>query len=456
MKERAERLLLVEDDPGVREQLQWFFDRYAVETAGDRQSALAQVRRIEPKVVVLDLGLPPDPDGIDEGMRALEEILHFAPHTKVIVITGNGDYDSAVRAIGLGAYDFYNKPIEPEILELVIDRAVRLFDLEEANRRLLATQSSMPVTGILGASAPIQAMCRLIERIAPTSVSVLVVGESGTGKELVARALHRLGGHSEGPFVAINCAAIPDTLLESELFGYVRGAFTGAVRDTAGKIEHARNGTLFLDEIGDMPLPLQAKLLRFLQERTIERIGGRHEIEVDTRIVCATNRNLEELMTEGKFRQDLYYRVSEVTIEVPPLRERDGDAVLLARAFLQRYSQEAGAKAKRLSDTAVRAIESYAWPGNVRELENKVRSAVVLSEGSQVQPGDLGLALDEAKGEIRLNLRQLREQVEREALQKALSLAGGNVSRAAGLLGVTRPTLYSLMNKYGVTLGDGD
>lgn len=441
-------LLIVEDDPGVYGQLEWYFDRYEVVLAHDRVSALSELRRHEPAVVTLDLGLPPDPDGTSEGLSILQEMLKLAPHTKVIVVTGNGDQESAMCAVGSGAYDFYHKPIDVEILDFMVQRAFRMSGLEEDNRRFQQRQSNAPLDGIISTSESMYGICRRIEKVSSTDVTVLIAGESGTGKELLAQAIHRLSPRAEQKFVAINCAAIPENLLESELFGYERGAFTGAVKQTKGKIEYASGGTLFLDEIGDMPIALQAKLLRFLQERVIERIGGRKEIAIDVRVVAATNRALDKLIKEDLFRQDLYYRISEIVIDVPPLRERDADAVVLARDFLHRYSRQHGRSLRGFSDDAIEAIQSCAWPGNVRELENRVKGAVVLAEGNQVTAHDLGLDMGEAPAT--LNLKQLREQTERRALQTALALGANNVSKSARLLGITRPTLYHLMNKYGL------
>lgn len=454
MPDKNKHFMLVEDDPGVREQLQWYFEDYDVITAEDMKSAVSQFRKHDPHVVVLDLGLPPDPEGVDEGFRTLGELLHLNPHAKVIVITGNADQGSAVRAVGQGAYDFYNKPIDVDTLELVIQRAFCIYELEEQNRSLLELQhGNTQFAGIIGVSEPMLRVCRLVEKVAPTTATVLLVGESGTGKELFARAIHSQSSRSGAPFVAINCAAIPENLLESELFGYRKGAFTGAVRDSTGKIEGAEGGTLFLDEIGDMSIQLQAKLLRFLQERRISRLGSTEEVDVDVRVICATNRDLDELMQQKLFREDLYYRINELTIEIPPLRDRDADAVVLARAFLKKYAEENGRAVGGFTDDAVRSIENYSWPGNVRELENKVKTAVILSDSRRISARDIGL--EDADESTLLNLRALREQVERRAIQKAISLSNGNVSRAAEMLGVTRPTLYALLQKYHMSASAG-
>jgi two-component system NtrC family response regulator len=448
MNQDTRKLLVVEDDPGLQSQLRWCFDGYEVIAAEDRPSALAQLRRHEPAVVLQDLGLPPDPAGASEGLAALADILEMAPHTKIIVITGNDDRENAVKAVGLGAYDFYQKPIDTDVLSLIVQRAYRMHELEEENRRLMRQQSASPLEGIIATSDRMLQICRQIEKIAPTDATVLLLGESGTGKELLARAIHSLSPRADGRIATINCAAIPETLLESELFGYERGAFTGAVKQTRGKIEHANGGTLFLDEIGDMPLALQAKLLRFLQQRIIERLGGHEEIPVDVRVVCATNQDLANLIKEGRFREDLYYRIGEVSVRVPPLRERDGDVVLLARTFLDKYAKQHNRSLRGFSQDALRAIQAHPWHGNVRELENKINGAVILAEGTHVTAADLeleGQAQDEA---MPLNLRKVREQAERQAISRALSMDNGNISKAAELLGISRPTLYDLINKY--------
>jgi two-component system NtrC family response regulator len=444
-------LLVVEDDLGLQRQLRWHFDQYEVLTATDRATALAQLRRHEPAVVTLDLGLPPDAEGASEGLAALDEILLLAPDTKVIVVTGRNERENAVRAVGAGAYDFYQKPIEPELLDLIVGRAFRLHALEQENRRLSGNfQALSPLEGIIGASDSMLEVCRTVEKVAPTDVTTLLVGESGTGKELLARALHRLSNRAGQGFVAINCAAIPESLLESELFGHEKGAFTGAVQRTRGKIEYADGGTLFLDEVGDLPLALQPKLLRFLQERVIERVGGREELPMDVRVICATHQDLDRMVEEGRFRKDLYYRISEISIRIPALRERPGDAVLLARSFLERFVQQQGRRDVRgFSEEAMAAIEAYDWPGNVRELENRIKRAVIMAEGRQVGVSDL--ELEPAAGEpMPFNLRKVREAAESRALLRAVNHVDGNLSRAAELLGVSRPTLYSLMNKYGL------
>ena len=439
-------LLIVEDDLGLQSQLRWYFEGYEVLVAEDRESAVNLVRRHEPPVVTLDLGLPPDPANATEGLEALDQILSAAPHTKVIVVTGNDDRENAVRAVGRGAYDFYQKPVDPEVLGLIVDRAYNLFELEDENRRLARKERPSPLAGIIAASGEMTRVCRMVEKVAPTSATVLLLGESGTGKELLARALHGLSPRAEQRFVAINCAAIPETLLESELFGYEKGAFTGAAKQTLGKIEYAHKGTLFLDEIGDLPMSLQAKLLRFLQERVIERVGGREEIAVDVRVIGATHQDLGQLIEEGRFREDLYYRLSEISLRIPPLRERTGDSVLLARHFLDLFGREHGRSLRGFTEDALAAIEAYPWPGNARELENRVKRAVIMAENNRIAAEDLELVVPDES--MPLNLRQVREEAERRAIERALALYNGNVSQAADILGVSRPTLYDLVKKY--------
>ena len=446
--DKLKSLLVVEDNPGLQKQLKWSFEGYQVYVAGDRVAAIEQLKQHHTPVVTLDLGLPPDPANASEGLAALEEILTLAPHTKVIVVTGNDDRQNALKAISLGAYDFYQKPVEPDILGLIVDRAYSLFELEEENRRLAEQGSVSPLDGIIGASLPMLAACRMVEKVGPSEATTLILGESGTGKELIAQALHRLSLRRDKPFVALNCAAIPENLLESELFGYEKGAFTGAVKQNPGRIETAEGGTFFLDEIGDMPMPLQAKMLRFLQERVIERVGGRTSIPVDVRILCATHQDLAESIKQARFREDLYYRISEIVIDIPPLREREGDKVLLAQNFLDRFSQKNGRSFRGFTNEARAQIEAYAWPGNVRELENKVKRAVVLAEGQQIEADDLGFV--EAAEVQTLNLRQARERAERQVIKRALAIHDNNVTHAAEALGVSRPSLYALVKKLGM------
>lgn len=443
----TDTILVVDDDLGIQKQLKWSFTDYDVVFADDRTSAIAQLRRHEPKVVTLDLGLPPDPANASEGLKTLEEIIALAPRTKVIVVTGNNDKENALKAIELGAYDFYQKPIDSDTIKLLVNRAQNLAKLEDENRILAKTRPGMGK--IIGNSDAIQAVVRRAEKIANTDISTLLQGESGTGKEVFARSIHDHSPRKDKPFVAINCASIPENLLESELFGYEKGAFTGANKTTLGKIETAQGGTLFLDEIGDMPLGLQAKMLRFLQERVIERVGGRSEIPVDIRVICATHRDLQNMVAEESFREDLYYRIGEIPIMIPPLRERDQDIILLARTFLNQYREEFNAKAKSFSDGAINAMLAHRWPGNIRELQNKLKSAVIMAEGSLVHAEDLGL-MEPAQGAEpeTLNLREVRELAESRAIRRAYQTADKNMSKTAELLGVTRPTLYSLIDKY--------
>ena len=443
------KLLIVEDDSGLQRQLRWSMDRFEVAVAGDRESALNELERFSPGVVTLDLGLPPDADNATEGLATLEQILQRAPDTKVIMVTGNEDRENAVKAIALGAYDFYQKPIDAEVLGLIVDRAFQLSELEAENRSLANTKPKSPLDGVIAASPAMLEVCKTVEKVAPVDVTTLILGESGTGKELIARSLHSLSPRADKRFMAINCAAIPEALLESELFGYEKGAFTGASKRTLGKIECADGGTLMLDEIGDLPFSLQAKLLRFLQERVVERLGGREEIPVDVRVICATHQGLAELIEEGKFREDLYYRVSEITVNVPPVRERDGDAILLAKTFLNNYNEKHNKKTKGFSADALSAIDAYNWPGNVRELENKVKRAVIMSESNRITPEELGFDVV-SDDSITLDLREVRDKAEQQAIQRALARTSENVSKAAEMLGVTRPTLYALMNKYGL------
>lgn len=445
------KLLVVEDDPGLQSQIKWCFENYEVLLAGDRASALEMVRKHRPTVVTLDLGLPPHEDDPTEGLATLEDILEVEPHTKVVVVTGQDEKENAVKAVGLGAYDFYTKPFEPEIIGLIVNRAFRLMELEEENNRLTQGTIHEPFDGVIACSPQMQSVCKAIEKVAPSDATVLLLGESGTGKELCARALHKMGANSEGNFVAINCAAIPDTLLESELFGYEKGAFTGANKQTIGKIEHAHNGTLFLDEMGDLPLALQAKMLRFLQERVIERVGGHDPIPVNVRVVCATHQNLREKIEQGEFREDLFYRISEIPLEIPPLRDREGDIIVLARFFFEKFNEDHGRKLRGFSKDALAAIESYTWPGNVRELQNRIKRAVIMADGKQLDSADLELANTPSE-RMNFNLRDLREKVERQAIMRALSHVDGKVAPAAELLGVSRPTLYDLIKKLNITV----
>jgi two-component system NtrC family response regulator len=450
METPTRKLLVIEDDPGLQTQLRWCFEGYEVVIAGDRETALAELKKYQMPVVTLDLGLPPDADGTSEGFAILEEIMLQAPHTKIIVVTGNNEREHATRSVAMGAYDFFYKPIDADMLELIVNRAYRVYELEEENRRLSTRQTEAPLSGVITGSDSMLQVCRTVEKVAPTDASVLVLGESGTGKELLARSLHELSARKDARFVAINCAAIPENLLESELFGYEKGAFTGAAKQTPGKIETASGGTLFLDEIGDMPASLQAKLLRFLQERVVERVGGRKEIPVDVRVLCATHKDLHELIRSNQFREDLYYRIAEVSITIPPLKDREGDALLLARVFLERISKQQGKKGHRFSKDAMAAIESYPWPGNVRELENRVKRAVIMAEQKQITAADLELGGSTPEELATFNLREIRDRSDRQAVVRALNHVGGKVSRAAELLGVSRPTMYDLLRKFGL------
>ncbi|MDT0593484.1 PEP-CTERM-box response regulator transcription factor [Glaciecola petra] len=447
MSAKKGKVLVVDDDMGIQKQLKWALTDFELFFAADRPSAITQLRRNEPSVVTLDLGLPPDPANASEGILALQEILSLAPHTKVIVVTGNNDKEIALEAVKLGAYDFYQKPIDSDIINLLIQRALNLATLEHENRLLSTTRVSMG--RIVGNSDAIVGASRKAEKIAQTDISTLLLGESGTGKEVFARSIHEHSQRKDKAFVAINCASIPENLLESELFGYEKGAFTGANKTTLGKIETAQGGTLFLDEIGDMPIGLQAKMLRFLQERVIERVGGRSEIPVDVRVVCATHRDLNTMVKDETFREDLYYRVGEINILIPPLRDRDDDVVLLAKTFLDIYKEEYSSKIKGFSQDAINAMLNHRWPGNIRELQNKLKSAVVLAEGSYIEADDLGLMNTSPQQDAPIfNLREVRENAESKAIRKAYHQAEQNMSKAAEMLGITRPTLYSLIDKY--------
>jgi two-component system NtrC family response regulator len=440
------KLLIVEDDPGLQRQLRWAYEGYQILPASDRESAIALLRAEEPAVVTLDLGLPPDPDGTSEGFAVLEAILALKPDTKVIVASGHGAHESMLRAIAMGAWDFYQKPIDIDALGLIVARAFHVHALEAENRRLAArAESRNALGGIITGAPEMLKVTRTIERVAPADVSVMLLGASGTGKELLARGLHEASGR-KGAFVAINCAAIPETLLESELFGHEKGAFTGAVKTTEGKIEQAQGGTLFLDEIGDVPLPLQVKLLRFLQERVIERIGGRKAIPVDTRIVCATHQDIDAMVAATSFREDLYYRLAEIVVRIPSLAERPGDAGLLARHLLHKHASAMKLPAKSFAPDALDAIDAWHWPGNVRELENRVKRATIMADGKLVTAADLDLAPAEDPEPI--NLKAIREAADRRAIANALARAEGNISGTARLLGISRPTLYDLMKAY--------
>ncbi len=446
--ENIKKILIVEDDPGLQKQLKWSFEGFEVFIAGNRKEALEQLKKHQPPVITVDLGLPPDPDGPSEGLATIEEILSVAPNVKVIVVSGNEDRQNAVNAVASGAYDFFQKPIDTNLLNQIVTRAYHVYELEEDNRKLTLQNIDLPVEGVVGVSPQMQAVCHRIEKVAPSDATILLLGESGTGKELCARALHSKNPSAKGRFVAINCAAIPENLLESELFGYEKGAYTGASKTTPGKIEYAEGGTLFLDEMGELPMPLQAKLLRFLQERVVERIGGREEIPVNVRVICATHQNLEEKIEKGEFREDLYYRINEIPINIPPLRDRQGDLLLLAKAFLDFFNKEQGKKLKGFTKDALNAIEAHEWPGNVRELKNRIKRAVIMADDKHITAQDLELKVSEQEnGNGSLNLREVRESAEREVIVRALTNTGGKVAPAAELLGISRPTLYDLIQK---------
>ncbi len=445
-------LLIVEDDLALQKQIKWSLDSFESVTAADRESALLQQRRHQPAVVTMDLGLPPDPDSVSEGFKLLEQMLAYDPGVKVIVLTGQNDQANALRAVAIGAYDFLAKPFDPEVLRLTIERATRLAELQAENRRLQALAQPDALAGLITRDTEMLRISRLIERVSGSDATVLLLGESGTGKEVLAQAVHTASKRT-GKFVAINCAAIPENLLESELFGYERGAFTGAAKTTPGKIESANGGTLMLDEIGDLPHSLQAKLLRFLQQRTIERLGGRQEIPVDVRVVGATHQDLKAQISDNRFREDLYYRLAEIVVNIPPLRSRNGDAVLLAHAFLRRFAQDNKRGSMSFSEDAIKAIELHPWPGNVRELLNAIKRASIMAETERLSCEDLGLPSPPAESEAErsdLDLRTVREAAERQAIVAALARANGSIVRASEILGVSRPTLYDLMKRLAI------
>jgi two-component system, NtrC family, response regulator len=450
MADSKPKLLVVEDDEGLQAQLKWAYDDFEVVPAHDRDSAIAALRSEAPSVVTLDLGLPPDPDGTSEGFAVLEAIMALKPDTKVIIASGHGARESALQAVERGAYDFYQKPVDIEQLGLIVRRALNLHRIEAENRALAskADDGNTVLGGLITSAPEMVRVARTIERVANTSASVMLLGASGTGKELLAKGVHEASERRGGAFVAINCAAIPETLLEAELFGHEKGAFTGAVKTTEGKIEQAHGGTLFLDEVGDIPLPLQVKLLRFLQERTIERIGGRKSIEVDTRIVCATHQDLEAMIADGRFREDLFYRLAEIVVKIPSLAERPGDAVLLAKAFLKRFAKEMNPQVKGFAADALSAIDGWPWPGNVRELENRVKRAVIMADGKLVSADDLDMGSEDDEELRALNLRSAREQADRKVIRHALARNEGNISSTAKMLGISRPTLYDLIKQY--------
>jgi len=459
VKNAKKHLLVVEDDEGLQSQWRWAFDDFEVSVAGDRSEAISLLRRNQPGVVLLDLGLPPDPGGVTEGLATLSEILSLRPATKVIIVTGDDDRANAVKAVSLGAYDFHQKPADQELLALVVQRAYHVFELELENYRLQQHEQIEPLKGIITASPQMLKLCRTIEKVATSDITTLLLGASGTGKELCARALHELSPRAHKPMVVINCAAIPANLLESELFGYEKGAFTGAAKQTPGKIEYADGGTLFLDEIGDLPMELQAKLLRFLQERVVERIGGRKPIPVDVRILCATHQNLQDLIAKGLFRNDLYYRISDIVLDIPPLKQREGDILILAKSFLAQWSREYKISPLGFSPQAIAAMEAYDWPGNVREPESRVKRGVIMAEGGRISPDDLELGdtiipMTTATEPLLQTLKAAREEAERSAVIRAMVASNQNITEAANALGITRPTLYTLLEKLGIRIGE--
>lgn len=448
MAQSKPELLVIEDDKGLQKQLKWSLDEYHVVLAEGKDSALAELRRFQPKVVTLDLGLPPDPANASAGLELLSEMLKLSPSSKVIVVTGNDEREVAMKAIELGAYDYYQKPILPDELKLIINRAFELANLEEESR-IHRRNENMRFHGIVATSPKMLAACQKIEKVAPTDLNVMLEGDSGTGKELLGRAVHSLSKRSEGSFVYLNCAAIPENLLETELFGYEASGFSEEGASSKGKIEEANDGTLYLDEVEMMTMSLQTKLMRALNDGRIERVGSREALPINLRLICSANGDLEQYVSEGKFREDLFYKLNEINIQIPPLAERDGDVVLIARTMLSKFNKQFGRNIRSFTKDAVQAMEAYSWPGNVRELENKIKSAVVMSEGTQITAEDL--QIEEAQlREMPLNLRQVREAAETRAIQRAIVLADGNISQAAKLLGLTRPTLYSLMDKYSI------
>ena len=449
MEQPKKKLLIVEDDQGLQRQLKWSYEDFEVFCASNRAEAMALLRAEEPDVVTLDLGLPPDPDGVTEGFAALEEMLLIKPDTKVIVASGHNAKESALRAISAGAWDFYQKPVDIDELHLIVKRAFHVRELEQQSQKAQAPNADGEKLfgSMITASPEMLKAARTIERVANTNASVMLLGASGTGKELLARGLHDSSDRRSKPFVAINCGAIAENLLESELFGHEKGAFTGAIKTTEGKIELANGGTLFLDEVGDIPLPLQVKLLRFIQERVIERIGGRKSIPVDVRIVCATHRDLNQMITDKEFRDDLYYRLAEVPVHIPRLSERQGDSVLLAKHFLNRFAREMNPSIKGFAASALTAIDQWDWPGNVRELENRVKRAVIMTESKFISVDDLQFDLIDDDDRL-LNLKAAREAADRRAIGRAIARTEGNISNAAKLLGISRPTLYDLLKQY--------
>jgi len=444
------RLLIVDDDEEIRTQMKWALNQdHDVFLAEDRSSALDAFKEHRPQVVLLDLGLPPHPGTPEEGLAALSEMTAHDRFAKIIIVSGQGEKTNALQAIGAGAYDFLTKPVQLEELKIILGRTFHVAGLERDFRTLQAQLQTETFQGLLGTSPQMQRVFNSVRKVATTNAPVLILGESGTGKEMIAQAIHRRGPRKDGPFIAINCSAIPETLLESELFGHEKGSFTGAHVQRKGRIETASGGTLFLDEIGEIPLQLQVKLLRFLQEQRIERVGGRQEIQVDTRVVAATNVHLEKAITDGKFREDLYYRLAVVVVSLPPLRERDGDVRLLAQEFLRRNATANEKEGITFSPDAIKALLAHGWPGNVRELENRVKRAVIMAEGKRLTAADLELESPSA-APVNLNLKEAREAVEREVINRALRKHGGKIAPASVEMGISRPTLYELMEKLGI------
>lgn len=444
------KLLIVDDDEEIRTQMRWSLaSSYDISQAGNREGAIQQFKEHEPPVVLLDLGLPPRPNLVDEGMATLAEIMQIAPKTKVIIISGQGERENALEAIGRGAYDFMSKPVDTEELQLVLKRCYYVADLERDYISMQRKLNEDAFEGMLGTSEPMQKVFNLVRKVATSDAPVMILGESGTGKEMIANAIHNRSSQVDGPFVAINCSAIPESLLESELFGHEKGSFTGADGTRVGKIEQANGGTLFLDEIGEVPLNVQVKLLRFLQESYIERVGGREQIPVKARIVAATNADLKKGMAEGTFREDFYFRLSVVELDLPPLRERGEDIEFIATSFLKRFAAEAGNANLTFSAAALKAIRSYPWTGNVRELQNRVRRAAIMSEGNKVSPEDLQLPTDRALP-AGTTLKEARESLEKEMIQAALKKQKGKVTAAAAELGISRPTFYELLDRLGI------
>jgi two-component system, NtrC family, response regulator len=448
------KLLIVDDNEEIRKQLRWGLGReYEVFQAENRKEAISLFKKYSPKVVTLDLGLPPDEDGVKEGLLCLEELLSIAPSTKVIVITGNDGRENALKAVQCGAYDYYQKPIELGELKIILSRAYHLSAIEDENFELISVlgKQNFDLGGIIGQSPQMREVFTTIRKVASAEASIMITGDSGTGKELVARAIHHLSLRKDEPFIPINCGAIPENLLESELFGFEKGAFSGAHTRVQGKVEYAHKGTLFLDEIAELPLNLQVKLLRFLQEKVIQRVGGREDIMVDSRIIAATNRDITKMTEDGAFREDLFYRLAVIQISLPSLRERGDDIVLLANFFLNRFSAGMRKRVRGFSASSLKMIESYEWPGNVRELENRIQRAVIMSDASLIEPDALGFAGRPSQvKEITvagMTLKEARDKAEREIISIAIE-NGGNMAKAAELLGISRPTLYDLAKKH--------